>query len=148
MDGWKERGSDGMLLTLNTEALRRPQVEIISCKRSQGKQDWPGYHSRLKWYSSRWELQAHCLGFPVPGGRWDCEGLSEDKATLWAGKGPPIASEDMELSKYSQDSSRTKNVLFQWNQTHPQTREHWLYKLISLPMHTPDSKHSSILGWK
>lgn len=78
------------------------RFEIISCKRPQGKHDWPGYHFRLMWYSSHQELQAHSLRFPDPRGRWICEGLSEDKGTLWAAKGPPAVGMDVELSKHSQ----------------------------------------------
>lgn len=111
------------------------RFEIKSCKRPQGEHDWPGYHSRLMWYSSRWELQAHSLKFPLPGGRWGCEGLSEDKATLWAGKGPPAVGMDAELSKHSQGSARRKNrwcsPVSQWK--YPKTKEHWTYPGQAIP---------------
>lgn len=136
------------------------RFEIISSKRPQGGHEWPGCHSSLMWYSSRWELQAHSLRFPVPGGRWGSRGSS------W-GQGNPVSQEGASRRgngcgalQAQPGSARRKNrwcsPLPQWKQKYPKTKEHWPYLGQALPAqasqsqmgHVTGSKPSFMLCWK
>lgn len=131
------------------------RFEIISCKRPQGEHDWPGYHSRLMWYSSRWELQAHSLKFPVPGGRWGCKGLSRQPCELGRGLPQWVWMQSCPNTARAVQGERIGDALPSLGESKniPKLRSTGPTRAMLSPQaswvgHVTDSEHSFMRGWK